>query len=376
MDLISNLDADYKYFDIKNKLYSEDERFNSDDMRAMKINIETTKPHLSKKSSKKHTKSRKLIKDDEPSISNNLSADFMANQGWNYNFMTEEILNNNEIEERLKKEERKISKKKSTISKNKLEDIDEDFSFLNIDKKKNKFTNEVKKNITINKRERKDVFFKKNQIFLRHKKSKDKINSSIRIVKKIIKTINYVLINNNDKIDILKKNNIYYYKRQNTVLRIKNGNMSVLYNNRNYEINGLTKYLFLINEEIYENVNKNEIKREIDSVLNSGKYNLSTTINFLKENKEYIKENFEQIKNNGSKYLDDNNFLLKKIRENKIIENNYYLKIYNKEENRLSYGYLIKNDILYFFILTNKDLSLRILLLELSFENLTLDSKQ
>ena len=376
MDLISNLDADYKYFDIKNKLYSEDERFNSDDMRAMKINIETPKQHISKKSSKKPTKSRKLIKDDEPSISNNLSEGFMANQGWNYNFMTEEILNNNEIEERLKKEERKISKKKSTISKNKLEDIDEDFSFLNIDKKKNKFTNEVKKNITINKRERKDVFFKKNQIFLKHKKSKDKINRSIRIVKKIIKTINYVLINNNDKIDILKKNNIYYYKKQNTVLKIKNGNMSVLYNNRNYEINGLTKYLFLINEEIYENINKNEIKREIDSVLNSGKYNLSSTINFLKENKEYIKENFEQIKNNGSKYLDDNNFLLKKIRENKIIENNYYLKIYNKEENRLSYGYLIKNDILYFFILTNKDLSLRILLLELSFENLTLDSKQ
>ena len=357
MDLISNLDAEYKYVDIKNKLYT-----NEEDNQQIINNVDITKTNKVK--SKKRDTVHLNYMNNNKNYSEKLDSEFLENQNFKMNLMTENVLKETHdyIEKKIRKN--KIPKK------NNLKTIDEDLSIFNIGRKN---TNE-NKNKNNKRNNQKNIFFKKKNIN-KNGTLKEKINKNIIIIKKIIRTINYVLINNDDNLEILRNNNIFYYKKQNTALKIKKGNVSILYKNKNYNVNGLQKYIIKIKEEFHNNLNQ---KKLLDEIKNNKKNNLSIleTLNFIKENKNNLEEKLEYMKFEENKEKNDNKLLLNKLKNNsQLNQNNFYIKIYKKNENRLSYGYILnENKIQFFSIGKSLELDYRILLLEFNIQNNNLET--
>ena len=208
-----------------------------------------------------------------------------------------------------------------------------------------------------------------------HNIDENKISSCIYILKKICKSINYIIENNSNSLDILKKDNNFINNNENILINIKNKNITAKYKNKIYFIKNVNYFNININTNekiddinVFENdfeILKNEMNANISSIINDKKnYSIKNNLLFLLKYKNIFNEKISSTKNKLKISLLDN---IKKKDINKEIFN---FKIYNNKKN--SYCYIIKNDIIYYFIIKNiTDTEIHILLLQVYYNKNT-----
>jgi hypothetical protein len=320
-----NIQLEHKYINIKNKLHNDKSNTNN------------------YKNFKKVQKNyNNLLSDINNDLNESLISDINISED---DYITFNALNNIKHTQKIKSPKNKSPKIKSSKIKS---------SKIKSSKIK---TKKSKKNI--------NYFCNIKQL---HSIDENKISSSIYILKKICRSINYIIENNSNSLDILKKDNNFINNNENILINIKNKNITAKYKNKIYFIKNVNYFNININTNekiddinVFENdfeILKNEMNANISSIINDKKdYSIKNNLLFLLKYKNIFNEKINSTKNKLKFSLLDN---IKKKDINKIIFN---FKIYNNKKN--SYCYIIKNDIIYYFIIKNiTDTEIHILLLQ------------
>ena len=315
-----NIPFEHKYISVKNKLHNDKSNTNN------------------YKNFKKVQKNyNNLLSDTNNNLNESLISDINISED---DYITFNALNN------VKHTKKNIKSSKNKSSKNK--------------------TKKSKKNKHIN------YFCDIKQL---HSIDENKVSSSIYVLKKICRSINYIIENNYNSLDILKKDNNFINNNENILINIKNKNITAKYKNKIYFIKNVNYFNININTNekiddinVFENdfeILKNEMNANISSIINDKEdYSIKNNLLFLLKYKNIFNEKISSTKNKLKFSLLDN---IKKKDINKIIFN---FKIYNNKKN--SYCYIIKNDIIYYFIIKNiTNTEIHILLLQVYYNKNT-----